>query len=246
MKHITISEFQKGLRGKHWLLFALFLLVVIFLLWKNTSSSREMTVDPSDILNPQSIVLATPSDSTLSSDEEKDILWVREEEKLARDVYQTLYDRWQVPIFSNIAQSESTHMATMGLLIEKYHLADPVKDDARGSFSNPEFQTLYQDLVAKGNTSLEAALTVGATIEDLDIRDIEEALKRTDKQDTRNAYANLSRGSRNHMRAFNRQLTQKAGQPYSAQYISQAQLDTILSQSQETGNGGGQGRNSHQ
>ena len=41
----------------------------------------------------------------LVGDEAAWILYLYEEEKLARDVYLSLADRWQLPIFSNIARA---------------------------------------------------------------------------------------------------------------------------------------------
>ena len=39
----------------------------------------------------------------LTDDEAAALAYLREEEKLARDVYLTLADTWQLPIFANIA-----------------------------------------------------------------------------------------------------------------------------------------------
>src|SRR6056297_3607457 len=39
---------------------------------------------------------------TLSSAEEAGILLMREEEKLARDVYLTLYEKWNIPVFATL------------------------------------------------------------------------------------------------------------------------------------------------
>lgn len=54
---------------------------------------------------------------------------MREEEKLARDVYLELYETWDLPVFYNIAQSEQTHMGAVKTLIEKYNLKDPITDE---------------------------------------------------------------------------------------------------------------------
>jgi len=99
---------------------------------------------------------------------------------------------------------------------------------------NPDLQLLYDDLIAQGNQSLEAALTVGATIEDLDIADLQQ--RATDTPDIALVYANLEKGSRNHMRAFVRNLDQR-GVAYSPVYISQADFDAIVSSSMQQGAG---------
>jgi hypothetical protein len=96
--------------------------------------------------------------------EELGLIKMREEEKLARDVYATLYDVWEMPIFSNISQSEQRHMNAVKVLIDKYDLVDPVTDSTVGVFTDPEFTWLYVLLVEQGSASLVDALIVGATI----------------------------------------------------------------------------------
>src|SRR5512143_2239794 len=61
----------------------------------------------------------------LSSQEQADLLYMREEEKLARDTYLTLYDLWASTVFSNIASSEQMHMDAILKLLKKYNLSDP-------------------------------------------------------------------------------------------------------------------------
>jgi hypothetical protein len=172
----------------------------------------------------------------LSQQEVKDLLHMREEEKLARDVYLTLSKKYPLPIFRNIARSESRHMEMVGLLLKKYGLPDPVQETGNrvGVFKDPALQELYRKLVSQGERSLVDALKVGATIEDLDIADLERAVKDTDKPDIKTVYYNLMKGSRNHMRAFVR-LLRRYGGSYSPQYISQAQFNRILSTPHEAG-----------
>jgi hypothetical protein len=165
---------------------------------------------------------------------------MREEEKLARDVYLTLFDTWQQPIFSNIARSEETHTEAVARLMAVYGVSDPVIDDTVGVFTNPDLQALYDQLVADGMVSLTAALTVGATIEDLDIADLDEQLALTDKADIITVYENLQRGSRNHLRSFVSQLEQQ-GETYQPKYISAAVYTDIVSTDRERGGGSGSG-----
>lgn len=176
----------------------------------------------------------------LSGEEVAGLLFMREEEKLARDVYLTLYEQWELPIFSNIAQSEQTHTEAVRQLIEKYGLVDPVTDDALGVFANEELQDLYNQLVEEGSDSITAALRVGATIEDLDIKDLDEQLALTDNADITMVYENLQRGSRNHLRSFTTQL-KRLGPTYEPQYISIEEYEDIVSTSRETGGGNGRG-----
>lgn len=173
----------------------------------------------------------------LTEEEEQGLLWMREEEKLARDVYLTLYEKWKLPIFQNIARSEQTHMDSVKLLLEKYNLPDPVADEVVGKFSNPEIQKLYNELVEKGSKSQIDALKVGAMIEELDIVDLQKWISKTNKQDIITVYENLMKGSRNHLRAFVSQL-KNYGVTYEPQYLSKEEYEQIINSPMETGSSG--------
>jgi len=173
----------------------------------------------------------------LDTSEKEALVYMREEEKLARDVYLALYNKWNFMVFNNIARSEQRHTDAVALLLKKYGLEDPVKSDSMGVFTNPELSKLYRELVAKGQKSLKDALIVGATIEDLDIYDLDKRLAVSDNEDVKCVFQNLRRGSENHMRAFIRQL-QANGGTYKPQYISEKEFNTILN---STGNRRGRG-----
>ena len=179
--------------------------------------------------------------SPLSDAEIEGILYMREEEKLARDVYLTLYEIWGLPVFENIARSEATHMEAVRSLIDRYGLADPAAADV-GVFTNPTLQGLYDQLVADGRTSLADALRVGAAIEEIDILDLQERLAQTDQADIELVYENLMKGSRNHLRAFASTLTRQTGETYQPQYLDPASYESIVNSARETGAGQGQER----
>ena len=170
----------------------------------------------------------------LSNDELTSLSFMREEEKLARDVYITLYSKWSVNIFNNISSSEQTHMDAVLLLLKKYNLTDPVGSNAVGVFNNATLQNLYNQLVAQGNNSVLDAYKVGATIEDLDIFDLKNALLNNDNQDIKLVYDMLTKGSRNHMRSFYKNILNTGGS-YTPQYITQAEFDAIINSSMEIG-----------
>jgi hypothetical protein len=170
----------------------------------------------------------------LNSDEQATLPFMREEEKLARDVYTFLYSMWQINIFSNISSAEQAHMDAVLLLLNKYKLPDPAGNNPAGVFTNSTLQTLYNQLTTKGSVSLLDALKVGATIEDLDINDLKTALTKADNQDIRLVYENLVKGSRNHLRSFYSNIL-SAGGTYTPQYISQAEFDAIINSPMETG-----------
>jgi hypothetical protein len=177
--------------------------------------------------------------TALSEDEAEGLLFMREEEKLARDVYLALYEEWGVQIFQNIARSEQTHMDALLTLIERYGLADPAAGRDAGDFANQELQHLYDQLVAQGGESLEAALRVGAAIEEIDILDLEEEIALTDKADIELVYDNLMKGSRNHLRSFVRTLSRQTGVTYEPQYLSPEAYEAIVGGSTERGRGRG-------
>lgn len=170
----------------------------------------------------------------LSEEEKNSLIYMREEEKLARDVYITLNTKWNTNVFSNISSSEQTHMDAILMLLKKYNITDPVGANGIGVFTNQTLQGIYTQLVAQGNASILAAYKTGATIEDLDIFDLKTALTKIDNQDIKLVYDNLTKGSRNHMRAFYRNIL-NAGGTYTPQYITQAEFDAVINSPMETG-----------
>jgi len=170
----------------------------------------------------------------VDASEAADLRFMREEEKLARDVYRALEDRWGVRAFHNISQAEQQHMDATLALLSKYEIDDPVGADSEGTFVDPRLQQLYSDLVAKGQRSVVDALEVGATIEDLDLADLDRMLGRTDNEDIGTVYQNLSKGSRNHLRAFVGLLDDQ-GATYTPQYLSPGMFQQIVDSSWERG-----------
>jgi len=164
----------------------------------------------------------------ISAEERAGLLKMREEEKLARDVYLALYEKWNHRTFSNIAGAEQRHMDAVKCLLDKYGITDPVIDNTPGVFSDPNVRNLYQALVTKGLTSLENALWVGATIEDMDIYDLNTLLSQTDNDDIQNVYTSLNNGSKNHLRAYCGVLS-TFGIVYEAQYLTQNEIEEIIS-----------------
>ena len=177
----------------------------------------------------------------LSAAEIQGLLYMREEEKLARDVYLTLYEKWGLGVFQNIASSEVTHMEAIKTLIDRYNLPDPVEGKGVGVFVDETLQTLYDQLVAQGSGSLADALRVGAAIEEIDILDLEAYLAQTTRTDIQRVYQSLSKGSRNHLRAFVRTLQRQSGEIYDPQYLDQAAYDRIVGTESERGRGNGRG-----
>ena len=171
---------------------------------------------------------ASTSLDDLSDNEAAGLVFMREEEKLARDVYIYLYETWGQKTFDNIAVSEQAHTDAMLELLYKYGIDDPVGDNPEGVFVDQNLQGLYDTLIATGSASLIDALLVGAAIEEIDLIDIKHLVDELDgNDDIRLVYENLIAGSENHLRAFVRALEQQ-GIIYTPGHLSQEEYDAII------------------
>ncbi len=184
--------------------------------------------------SPFATYFASLPKEPLGSAEAAEIAFLREEEKLARDVYRALFAAHGDRAFANIAAAEQRHMDLVKLLLDRYELADPAATTAPGEFRDTRLAALYTDLVAKGKVSLVEALKVGATIEDLDLADVAKALAAADNRDVDAVMQNLAKGSRNHLRAFAGRLS-ALGAPYAAQYLPADEVAAILAAPRERG-----------
>lgn len=170
------------------------------------------------------------------------LLYMREEEKLARDVYLFLANQWGLPAFSNIAKSEQTHMDSLFELITRYDLTDSASTES-GVFNNVELQALYNKLIAQGSISAEEAFKVGAAIEEIDILDLQVRLTQTDQEDIQLVFDSLIQGSYNHLNAFVGNLLNRYDITYEPQYISVDLYQQILAtETGGTGSGFGSGQ----
>jgi hypothetical protein len=184
-------------------------------------------VSSTAVSEPVAVEPAFVSDGVLTKAEVEGLLYMREEEKLAGDVYRYFYEMYGNPVFQNIASSEDAHANSVLNLLTRYDIADPAVAEP-GVFTNPDLQALYDQLIAQGSQSLQDALPVGAAIEEIDILDIEDRIAQTDKADIQLVYQNLIAGSENHLRAFVRVLGNKSSVVYVPQYISQERYDEIM------------------
>jgi len=218
MKLMSFSPFLKA---------GIFSLFVLLLSCTKDSLPKENPTINKNQLDLQ--IMALPKEP-LSEIEKNSLLLMREEEKLARDVYTTLNEKWNRRVFANITQSEQTHMNMVLLLLKKYDIPDPAAETAVGVFINNTMTKLYADLIQKGSLSLQDAFQVGMTIEDLDIFDLDNALNgEIDNKDILLVYGSLRGASTNHMRAFYRNLTGVGGS-YTPQYISMSLFNEIINQ----------------
>jgi hypothetical protein len=159
------------------------------------------------------------ADGELSAGDKEALIFMREEEKLAHDVYVAMDERWDLPIFQNISRSEQTHTGAVKNLLDGYNIPDPASSEL-GVFTNPDLQALYSELVAQGSQSLSEALRVGAAIEEIDILDLQDRLAETGNSRIQQVFSNLLRGSYNHLNAFTTTLLTQTGETYQPQIMS--------------------------
>lgn len=171
------------------------------------------------------VIFSNYTSKNTNEKENASLLYMLEEEKLARDVYTNLYEKWETRQFGNIKESEKVHLEKVQNLLDANKIDYQILP--QGKFKNQELQKLYNDLISQGNISEIEALKAGATIEDVDIFDLQRLKKETDNQDIILVYNFLECASRNHMRAFNRGLNMRDAD-YKPQFISQADYKKII------------------
>lgn len=140
---------------------------------------------------------------------------------MARDVYRKLFKEFGNQVFKNISEAEERHLERMGDMIKRYGLTDkdPVDDEDddadAGVFKDEGLQEFYDEMVS-AKTELQA-LRNGAYVEEVDIRDLEDAIEDTDEECLAAVYGNLLRASNNHLDAFSRNIEALTGESYEKQ-----------------------------
>ena len=204
------------------------------------------------VLSSPVLIESVHAAEELDYNETTHLQFMREEEKLARDVYITFSEKYpQATVFQNITESEERHTSAVKNVLDYYSVPDPSVSDFVGVFTGDEwgwyFTEKFAELTAMGNEDLLAALHVGALIEELDMHDIllcpdvivdeSEEIEDdegcgyvyTDKEPILVLYQHLISGSENHLRAFVKNIEKFIGEGnYEAQYLDQASVDDIL------------------
>ena len=144
------------------------------------------------------------SAESITDSQKSQLVFLFEEEKLARDVYMAMGEKWGLRVFDNISMAEINHMEHVKDLAYDYGLS--LTELPPGEFNNQDLKDLYNSLIEKGVKSLKDALEVGRLVEETDISDIDKLLADNPDEDMLFVLNNLRRGSENHLRAFNRQL----------------------------------------
>jgi hypothetical protein len=175
--------------------------------------------------------------ATLTAYEIESLKFVREEEKLARDTYLTLYGVWEMDIFQTIANSEQNHMDAILGLLDKYNLEDPASSII-GEFQNEFLQAKYTELVTRGAQSRADALLVGCLIEEIDLVDLAERITEIKRQDILTVFQNLKDGSENHLRAYVASYESLTGETYTPVLLDQSTYQAIINASSDSGGNG--------
>ena len=157
--------------------------------------------------------IPTHAQQVLTESELANLVFMREEEKLARDVYSHMFSVWGSQVFGSIAASEQRHMDAVLSLLNTYGIPDPASGNSAGIFDNTALQKLYDTLIQVGAVSELDAMQVGITIEDTDIADLKLAIQTTAKSNVVRVYNNLLKGSLNHLAAFTNNLEALGGVP---------------------------------
>jgi len=198
------------------------------------------------------VVSVSIDEVVLDANEQTHLMFIREEEKLARDVYLTLGTMYpDSAIFGNIDDSEQAHMDAVKAIIEKYGLQDPSTNDNIGAYTSEDYGWYFTEkfnlLVERASISELEALYVGAFIEELDMMDINQCPQvivetdngindvsecgkiYTDNSDVAKLYVSLLDGSDSHLEGYVKNIEKYIGEGnYQAQVLPQEQVDDIL------------------
>ncbi|MFH6768858.1 DUF2202 domain-containing protein [Gaetbulibacter aquiaggeris] len=166
----------------------------------------------------------------LSVTDTEALLFMLEEEKLARDTYEFLDSEWGLIQFANIKISEQSHMDAIITLLEQSKT--PYTILPYGEFDDDHLQDYYNQFVENGQLSQANALQIGATIEDLDIVDLQEFINHVESTSVIEVFESLKCGSGNHLRSFVSSI-ELIGDTYTAQFLTEDEYNLILSQTHE-------------
>ncbi len=157
---------------------------------------------------------------------EKDgLIFIWEEEKAARDIYSSLYEKNNLTIFLDLTRSEESHMDQAKAVIDKYGLVLPA--DVPGVFENQTLQDIHDRLLAEGLESDEQALKVAAEFEEISIMDLEAELAAAENEDVRTMYQGLLAGSRKHLRSYVADLKEQ-GIEYEPRHLLRSEFEETV------------------
>lgn len=199
---------------------------------------------------------AEDSSAVLDFNEQTHLVFICEEEKLARDVYRVLARRFpEIDVFADMQESQQHNHCAVLELLRKYRVSIPRVNDNVGVFSwgiyGRYFTEKYLVLTNQGSISPLNALYVGAFMEELNIQEITRCpkvvidvsngigeisacgMRYTDNPDVLRVYGMLLEESRRHLRELASAIEEQTGDgKYQAQVLQQKEVDEILSRQQ--------------
>lgn len=200
------------MKNNHLFVFRLFVMsmMCIIIIFAGCEKDPEWNADPNTPVDERytneisdNLQLLTISSDNLTEAELASLYFMVEEEKLAKDVYNEMYNMWGLLIFYNIYLSEIQHENAISRLFEKYDLTNPNDSNLPGEYDNEELQQLFDDLIEQGSASVKEAIAVGVQIELKDLEDIQYYLDYiVESKDIERVYENLLAGSEIHLAAF--------------------------------------------
>lgn len=169
---------------------------------KNQVKFKVMEVTPSDQYHHNTHDQGSVAKTNVSDAEVSSLLFMIEEEKMARDIYDSLFEQTGLIQFDRISDSEQNHYDTLLATADKLGIDTSMISTEAGVFTNVEVQNLYDQLIAQGSVSVGAAIDVGIAIETTDIADLYSAIESSEISLLGGVYENLLDASYNHLNAF--------------------------------------------
>ncbi|WP_347354658.1 DUF2202 domain-containing protein [Intrasporangium sp.] len=153
----------------------------------------------------------TATSTALPHDVAEQLQHAREGERMARDLYAALAQaHGDARPMSRITHGEDRHFAAVGTVLSRHGVSDPSAGRRAGSYAYPDLQQRYDDWLAKGKASANAAHQVGVELEKWDIANLQKQVDATKQNDVKQLYSHLLEASRHHLSAYQAAL---AGQP---------------------------------
>ena len=196
------SKSNKYFSFKYMAALAVALVLAIFIgtqIGNGDTTAEEITAPDTSVSQENSTTTDVESGSV-----EEMLTFLVEEEKLAHDLYVQLAQSSGAMQFTNILNSEETHISLVQGLLASYDIVDPTIGLAEGEFLNPDLQALYDSLLASGSVDRAGAIAAGIAVEEKDIADIQAMLATELPSDVVSVLERLLSGSQNHLAAFQR------------------------------------------
>ncbi|HLS44655.1 MAG TPA: DUF2202 domain-containing protein [Ornithinicoccus sp.] len=142
------------------------------------------------------------SGTAATAEIEETLLFILEEERMARDLYDALGEAHDgLSPFTQIERSEQQHYDAVAKLVTLKDGTLP-EEGSPGVYQADGLQTMYDDWLGRGLTSPEAAFQVGVELETADIANLRSTIEEIDDADVDRVMSHLLRASEHHLQAF--------------------------------------------